>query len=275
MPITQEFDPGYTKEPFKSLATTFPGAASDEYPQTDFRTEWGPIFHRGRLDGTARVLAIGQDPAQNENVLRRILVGEAGRRVQGFLKKLGITKRYVVINSLLYSVYGSNGGKYVTHPKISAYRNQWLDGILSPGHVQAVITFGEMAKAAWQAYVSAKGAPHGVTVVSLPHPTYPTAGGATGAEAAARMKAMLQAWNTQGLQALFNIVKGDVKIAELDLYGDDLSPGDLADIPSIDLPAGTPPWMYEGDGWATRAGSSAAAKRADITITVPAGVIAT
>ena len=29
----------------------------------------------------------GQDPGQHENVLRRILVGEAGRRVQGFLAK--------------------------------------------------------------------------------------------------------------------------------------------------------------------------------------------
>jgi len=24
----------------------------------------GPVFHRGRLDGSARVVAIGQDPAQ-------------------------------------------------------------------------------------------------------------------------------------------------------------------------------------------------------------------
>jgi hypothetical protein len=34
--------------------------------------EWGPILHRGRLDGTARILVIGQDPAQHETVVRRI-----------------------------------------------------------------------------------------------------------------------------------------------------------------------------------------------------------
>jgi hypothetical protein len=59
------------------------------YPYSAFRTEWGPIFHRGRLDGSARVLCIGQDPAEHEAVVRRILVGTAGHRVQGFLAKLG------------------------------------------------------------------------------------------------------------------------------------------------------------------------------------------
>jgi uracil-DNA glycosylase len=55
---------------------------------------------------------IGQDPGQHENILRRILVGEAGRRVQGLLAKLGITRSYVMINALLYCVYGSGGAKY-------------------------------------------------------------------------------------------------------------------------------------------------------------------
>jgi uracil-DNA glycosylase len=94
------------------------------YPAADFRVEWGPIFHRGRLDGSARVLAIGQDPSHNENVVRRILVGEAGRRAQGFLAKLGITQSYVLINTFLYSIYTPTAG--TTHendPKIIAYRN--------------------------------------------------------------------------------------------------------------------------------------------------------
>ena len=56
-----------------------------------FRVEWGPLFHRGRLDGTARLLVIGQDPAQSEAVVRRILVGEAGHRTQGLMAKLGST----------------------------------------------------------------------------------------------------------------------------------------------------------------------------------------
>jgi uracil-DNA glycosylase len=73
------FDPGYVAEPFLTLCGNYHEARV--YPPEQFRLEWGPIFHRGRLDGSARVLVIGQDPAQHETVVRRILVGEAWRRV--------------------------------------------------------------------------------------------------------------------------------------------------------------------------------------------------
>jgi len=102
--MTHAFDPGYVVEPFLSLCADYPEA--DVYPEDQFRVEWGPVFHRGRLDGSARVLVIGQDPAQHETIVRRILVGEAGRRLQGLLAKLGITRSYVCINTWLYSVYG-------------------------------------------------------------------------------------------------------------------------------------------------------------------------
>src|SRR5215510_1188450 len=102
------FDSGYFEEPFRTLVLEYPEA--DVYPFDQFRAEWGPIFHRGRLDGSARVLIIGQDPAQHETIVRRILVGEAGRRAQGFLAKLGITTSYVLINTFLFSVLGQGGG---------------------------------------------------------------------------------------------------------------------------------------------------------------------
>jgi len=98
-----QFDPGYGAEPFRTLCVQYPEA--DVYPADQFRVEWGPIFHRGRLDGSARVVVIGQDPAQHETVIRRVLVGEAGRRLQGFLAKLGITQSYAIVNTFLYSVY--------------------------------------------------------------------------------------------------------------------------------------------------------------------------
>src|ERR1700712_3601136 len=103
MPI--DFDPGYFREPFISLVKEYPGV--NVYPPDQFRVEWGPLFHRGRLDGSARVLVVGQDPAQHETIVRRILVGEAGRRLQGFLAKLGISRSYVLVNTFLYSVFGS------------------------------------------------------------------------------------------------------------------------------------------------------------------------
>ena len=100
-------------------------------PDSDFRIEWGPVFHRGRLDGSATVLLIGQDPAANEAIVRRILVGVAGKRTQGLLRKLGLTRSYVMVNTFLYSVYGQQGGeKHRNDPKIAAYRHQWLDALL-------------------------------------------------------------------------------------------------------------------------------------------------
>jgi uracil-DNA glycosylase len=76
------FDSGYFQEPFLTLVKEYPEA--DVYPSSQFRIEWGPIFHRGRLDGTARALVIGQDPAQHETIVRRVLDGEAGRRLASF-----------------------------------------------------------------------------------------------------------------------------------------------------------------------------------------------
>ena len=72
--MAHDFDPGPVGEPFASLVRNYPGA--DVYPGSSFRVEWGPIFHRGRLDGSARLLVIGQDPAESESVARRILVDQ-------------------------------------------------------------------------------------------------------------------------------------------------------------------------------------------------------
>jgi uracil-DNA glycosylase len=75
MIITHPFCPGYPA-PYDDLVNSYPVA--DVYPSAAFRTEWGPIFHRGRLDGSAEALVLGQDPAVEENVTRRILIGVAG-----------------------------------------------------------------------------------------------------------------------------------------------------------------------------------------------------
>jgi hypothetical protein len=50
--MTPPFCPGYPAL-YDSLVADAPGG--DIYPPAGFRTEWGPIFHRGRLDGTASV----------------------------------------------------------------------------------------------------------------------------------------------------------------------------------------------------------------------------
>ena len=266
-----DFCPGYVKEPFKTLAAHYPDETV--YPFADFRAEWGPIFHRGRLNGTASILLIGQDPGQHENILRRILVGEAGRRVQGFLAKLGITRRYVMINALLYSVFGANGGKYVAKPPVLDYRNEWIAGILKPGTVQAVVTLGGLAKKAWTEFTKIHGVPAGLAVEHLTHPTFPESAGGTKAERAANTKKMLGQWSG-ALERLHPVIsRKDVPTTPLTVYADAFVDADKLDIPSMDLPAGIPRRMYDDDGWARRVGATHPAKRRNITLTVPEGVI--
>jgi hypothetical protein len=78
--MSQPFDPGPVCEPFATLARNYPGA--DTYDPHRFRVEWGPIFHPGRLDGSARILVLGQDPGQHESIAHRCLVGEAALAAQ-------------------------------------------------------------------------------------------------------------------------------------------------------------------------------------------------
>jgi len=267
------FDPGCSKQPFSTLAKNYP--EGDVYPTGQFRLEWGPIFHRGRLDGSARVLVIGQDPAQHETVVRRILVGEAGRRVQGFLAKLGITNSYVMINTYLYSVYGTVKAATQKDPKLIAYRNKWIDAVLDKKKVEAVIALGTAAHAAWDAWkLTPKGQASTVAFAAITHPTQPESSSAHGGTTLAQATTtMLAGWNV-ALQALAPaLAHRDVNVV-LKLYGTAWADGDRVPIPEADMPAGLPAWMHENDGWAQRKGTDAKAKRRNITITVPTGTIA-
>jgi hypothetical protein len=268
-----DFDPGYGNEPFATLCREYPG--TDVYPQAAFRTEWGPIFHRGRLDGSARLLVIGQDPAQNENIVRRILVGVAGRRTQGLLAKLGFSTSYVLVNTFLYSVYGQAGGnQHKADAGIVAYRNRWLDALLVGRGVEAVVALGTLADDAWKRW---KKTPNGVaSTVAYAHVTHPTApdsaSGGNATKLAQATAALLVNWNA-AITALRPHIEHPDLTAPFVPYGADFQPAELPPIPAVDLPAGTPDWMGNDDHWATRAGATAAAKRADITLTVPASAL--
>jgi hypothetical protein len=264
-----DFDAGYVDEPFAGLCRDYPGAAV--YPPHDFRVEWGPVFHRGRLDGRARILLLGQDPGPHEAIARRILVGEAGQRVQGFLAKLGIQRSYVMVNAFLYSVYGQQGGEHhAADPGIASYRNRWLDALLAGGDVGAVVAFGHLADAAWRAWRDTPaGEASSVTYVHLTHPTQPDAvSRGDQARFAAAMKAMLAEWN-QGLAVLAPVVGGADAPVDPEPYGTTLTAADHATIPAGDLPAGLPVWMGGLTTWADRTGTTAALKRATIAVTVP------
>jgi uracil-DNA glycosylase len=271
--MSHAFDPGYVAEPFLTLCADYPQA--DVYPADQFRVEWGPIFHRGRLDGSARVLVIGQDPAQHETVVRRILVGEAGRRAQGLLAKLGISRSYVFINTFLYSVYGSVKAGTRRAAGLVGYRNRWLDALLVSRQVEVVLAFGKVADEAWQMWKATPAAQSvQVGYAALTHPTQPESfsegNRAKLAEATARM---LRNWNA-GLQSVAPSLKHPDAQLPLSLYGETWADGDRMPIPEFDFPAGLPAWMHQQDGWAKRVGATEIAKRRNITITVADGVVA-
>jgi uracil-DNA glycosylase len=266
--MAHEFCPGYTRRPFAALVRDYPGA--DTYPPGDFRTEWGPIFHRGRLDGTARVLVLGQDPATHESIARRILVGEAGQRVQGLLARVGITTSYVMMNTFLYSVYGQGGGSRHAHdPLIASYRGRWLDALTGRPTLTVVITLGDLAAQAYADWAATRPATAArLQQSALRHPTYPESASRSGGKTLAETTAeLLQNWNAH-LPALHDQVQPEQPVP-LRLYADSWQPGDLAVIPEQDLPAGCPAWMQSLDAWAVRTGSDAESKRATITVTVP------
>lgn len=268
--MAHAFDSGTYPSEIRTLFEEYPGA--EVYPLIDFRTEWGPIFHRGRLDGSARIVVIGQDPAAHEAIARRILVGEAGQRVQGFLARLGVTESYVMVNAFLYSVYGQGGGaRHDDDPLIAEYRNKWFDAVMTK-KVEGVVAFGQLADKAFDQWLQT---PNGkkfdkVAYVTARHPTYPVSASASGQKTKAEATAdMLQTWNA-ALQVLHSVLKHPDEEVPLKLYSDELADDDVVEIPEFDLPPGTPEWMRSLKSWASRTGDDAREKRATIQVRIPA-----
>ena len=265
--MKRKFDPGYRGR-YRELVADYPDETV--YPPEAFRIEWGPIFHRGRLDGSARVLVIGQDPAAHEAITRRILVGEAGQRAQGLLAKLGVTRSYVFINAFLYSVYGQRSGeRHINDPGITRYRNQWINAIVGHQQIEAIITLGHLADKAYKMWrESPSGAAYRAVHVAVRHPTYPESASAAGAITKVdAFKRLCESWNS-AIDTLHGVITADNSVQPAH-YGSTITDSDLAPIPDIDLPPGLPTWMGTLEPWAARTGADAQTKRATITVTVP------
>jgi uracil-DNA glycosylase len=271
--MSHPFDPGPVTGRFATLASEYPGA--EAYPPADFRIEWGPIFHRGRLDGTAKVLVVGQDPGQHEAIARRILVGEAGQRVQGFLAKLGIERSYAMVNAFLYSVYGQAGGeRHADSEPIIAYRHRWLDVLLVDSSIEVVVGFGHLARDAFERWQQTEaGNASSVHFEPLTHPTMPEAASHGDADRKAEAtRTMLEGWNA-GLERIDDALgeRDSEGRGSLVPYGEELLAEDRAPIPEFDMPPGAPPWMRSVRQWATRKGDTPEARRACIEVVVPSG----
>ena len=127
-----EFDPG----PPAAIAEHLANVPSYAEHRELFWYDWGPVFYRGRLDGSARLLGIASDPGPTERIACRSLVGDAGQRVQGFLSKLGLTRSYVMVNAYAYALLPSRAPEarpLLSEPEHLAWRNGLYDALAGPG----------------------------------------------------------------------------------------------------------------------------------------------
>jgi uracil-DNA glycosylase len=230
-----EWDEG----PSENIAEIFRQAPLNEYKSKPnrFRLDWGTIYYRGRTDGSARVLIIGQDPAADENVARRVLVGTAGQRVQGLFSKLGITKSYFMINSTVYSIYGQFDDEMIEFMNIETvknWRNTLLD-MLATANLEAIVTFGRAAKYVLDSWPGSDLYKQQDRVFNLVHPT-------------ARPASLItNNWNTFLQQLSEKITPDNDGTVNLTPYSSNFKKSDLTRIPLFDFGFGAPAWMGKGN----------------------------
>ena len=198
-----EFDPG----PPPEVAEHFAGVPSYAPHRDLFWYDWGPVFYRGRLDGSARVLCIASDPGPTERVAGRTLVGDAGQRVQGFLHKLGLSRSYACVNA-------------------DASVGPFVQVLIGPA-LQAIVTFGLQARIAVEQWTDAPA----VMIKKVPHPS---------SRDAAKL---ITEWRA-AVADLRIVVTPDLGGDNSGRnYDGKFSESDYAPIPPGDLPFGLPSWL--------------------------------
>lgn len=204
-----------------------------------FWYDWGTVFYRGRLDGTAKIICVASDPGPSERIACRTLVGNAGQRAQGFLKKIGINRSYVCVNGFAYALFPGKLSKGITalsRPEQVTWRNTLFNMLKTPS-VKAVIAFGAVAQKAVELWPGKTG----LQVENTYHPSYHTT--AAGSE-----KKMLDDWN-RVIMALRPIIATDPGLTiHPPLYGKKFTEADYEPIPKADLPFGLPDWFGD-DAW--------------------------
>lgn len=126
-----------------------------------FRWHFGPMFYRGRLDGSARVMVIGQEGAQDESLSHRSFTGGTGSRMQHFLRHIGLDRSYVFLNTFVYPIFGQYDGAL---PKIGQdlrspivkHRHRVLDKV-AEGDLRMVVAVGKAAKESVATWIENEG----------------------------------------------------------------------------------------------------------------------
>jgi uracil-DNA glycosylase len=234
MAVSREFDPGPPAAIAKHLAKVPSYAARRNW----FWYDWGPVFYRGRLNGSARLLAIASDPGPSERVAGRTLVGDAGQRVQGFLSKLGLTRSYVLVNAYAYALLPSRSDDalpMLAETPHRTWRNKLLDDVTGSA-LQAIVAFGTNAQKALDLWDSKPSVP----TFKVPHPS------------SRNPTKLINDWR-EAIEDLRGIVTADSD-GDNDgpNYGTSFKESDYARIPPRDLPFGMPAWFGD-DAWGRKA----------------------
>jgi uracil-DNA glycosylase len=195
-----------------------------------FWFNWGPIFYRGRLNKSAKVLCVASDPGPTERIGDRALIGNAGQRVQGFLTKIGLNRSYVCLNGFVYALHPSNlsdGMKLLADPAHIAWRNKVFDAATGP-KLQAIVAFGDIAKKTIDLWDGKGNTP----VFKTYHPSYRFDESKLTAD-----------WNRVITELRGIVTKDKGGNNTLPLYGDKIAESDYAPIPARDLPFGVPSFL--------------------------------
>jgi uracil-DNA glycosylase len=223
--IMVEFDPG----PPAEVAEHFDRVPSYASHRDLFWYDWGPVFYRGRLDGSARLLCIASDPGPTERIAGRTLVGDAGQRVQGFLSKLGLTRSYTCVNAYAYALLPSRSMSAIpilSETEQLSWRNELFSMIIGP-ELQSIVTFGLQARIAIEQWTTAPA----VMIKKVPHPS-----------SRAALK-LITEWRS-AVADLRTVITPDPDGDNSGLnYGERFSESDYAPIPRGDLPFGVPSWL--------------------------------
>lgn len=227
----------HDRGPSARFARHFAGLPDCSGAAEHFWLDWGPVFYRGRLDGSARLLCIASDPGATERVAGRVLVGDAGQLVQGFLARAGLTRSYLLLNAFPYAFHPSHGPRapeLLREPGALAWRNRLYDIARRP-KVVAVVAFGRVAAEAVRLWPGRKG----LAALEVPHPS------------SRDVRKLLASW-AAALETLRGFVPPDADAeAEPPAYGTEIDEACYRPIPRRDLPFGAPPFL--GDDSALRA----------------------
>ena len=229
-----EFDSG----PTKAIAEHLVAVPTYASVRDLFWYDWGPVFYRGRLDQSARLLGIAYDPGPTERIASRTLVGDAGQRVQGFLAKLGLTRSYALVNAYPYALLPSkakDARPLLAQPDHKTWRNAFYDQVTGP-KLQAVVAFGAEAQAALDLWDTRPNVP----VFKVPHPS------------SRNVSTLVTKWRA-AIDDLREIVDPDSDgDPTLPNYASAFRETDYTRIPARDLPFGVPAWLGD-DAWGRKA----------------------